>query len=141
MINRSFAIAMLTFALVIAPGVASLEDTLTLKQIMQGLRDDYVKIADGLLTDDFDLVAAGASAIANHPKIPAQQVQLVAAELGQEMPSFKRLDMRVHDLSLDIRDAAEVADRDKALRSYQEMTEGCVACHSAYKKRVARALD
>lgn len=141
MIDRRFAVAPLTLALVFAPGLAASGEALSLKQIMQGLRDDYVKIADGLLTGDLDLVADGADGVANHPKIPPEQVKLVAAELGEEMPAFKQLDTRVHDLSLETRDAAEAADRDKALRKFGEMTDGCIACHDTYKERVARALE
>ena len=55
-----------------------------LKGIMQGLRDDVVAIADGLLIDDLKSVANGATRIANHARIPAEQVQLVAAELGSD---------------------------------------------------------
>lgn len=45
-----------------------------LKEIMQGLRDDVVEITDGLLTDDFTKVAHAAVRIANHARIPAEQI-------------------------------------------------------------------
>lgn len=50
--------------------VALADETTTLQIIMQGLRDNLVEITDGLLVDDFELVERGASAIANHPRIP-----------------------------------------------------------------------
>ena len=140
-INRRFAVPPVTLAILFAPAVASSGEAISLKHIMQGLRDDYVRIADGLLTGDLDLVANGASGIADHPKIPPEQVQLVAAELGEEMPAFKQMDTRVHDLSVEIRDAAEAPDRDRALRKFRKMTEACIACHDTYKERVARALE
>ena len=40
---------------------------------MQGLRDNLVEIADGLLTDDLELVERGATGIATHPRIPPEQ--------------------------------------------------------------------
>ncbi|MGB5335118.1 MAG: hypothetical protein WBN07_05835 [Woeseiaceae bacterium] len=141
MIDRRFAVPLVTLALIFAPGLAASGEALSLKEIMQGLRDDYVKIADGLLSDDLGLVADGASGVAKHPKIPPEQVKLVAAELGEEMPAFKQLDTRVHDLSLEIIDAAKAPDRDKALRKFGELTDGCIACHNTYKQRVASALD
>ncbi|MDH3805312.1 MAG: hypothetical protein OEU90_07555, partial [Gammaproteobacteria bacterium] len=95
---------------------------------------------DGLLTDDFEQVARGAIAIAEHPRIPAAQVQIVAAELGPEMAAFKQLDMQVHDLSLEISVAAKAFDRGAAISGYQRMIEGCFACHHAYKERVAAVL-
>ena len=112
-----------------------------LKGIMQGLRDDVVAIADGLLIDDLKSVADGATRIANHERIPAEQVQLVAAELGSEMATFKQFDVSVHNLSLSIAAAAEKGDRDRAIADYQSMMSGCLACHAAYKERVAAVLS
>ncbi len=112
-----------------------------LKEIMQGLRDDVVEITDGLLTDDFTRVAQGAARIANHPRIPPDQVQLVAAELGTEMAAFKQIDTSVHDLSLSIAAAAEAKDRARAIADYQRMLSGCFACHAAYKDRVETVLS
>ena len=71
-----------------------------LKEIMQGLRDDVVEITDGLLTDDFTEVAQVAVRVANHARIPSDQIQLVAEELGTEMAAFKQIDTSVYDLSL-----------------------------------------
>jgi len=112
-----------------------------LKGIMQGLRDDVVAITDGLLIDDLKSVADGATRIANHERIPAEQVQLVAAELGSEMATFKQFDVSVHNLSLSIAAAAEKGDRDRAIADYQSMMSGCLACHAAYKERVAAVLS
>lgn len=136
---RTAAIAVLIA--VLAATTAASDEAVTLKAIMQDLRNDLVKVSDGLLRDDFALMAQGARGIAEHPRIPADQVKLVAAELGEEMPVFKQLDMRVHDLSLRLKSAAGAADRDVALSSYLKLVEGCIACHVSYKERVAAALD
>ena len=113
----------------------------TLKEIMQGLRDDVFVIADGMFTDDMDRVAQGAAGIAHHPSIPGEQVQRVAAELGPEMPAFKQLDIRVHDLSVSIISAAEAQDRERISADFQQLINGCLACHTAYKERVANVLN
>jgi len=118
---------------------ASANET-NLKEIMQGLRDDSVAVADGLLTDDFSKVAEAADRIASHAQIPPSQVQLVAAELGPEMATFKGFDTTVHDLSLSIVRAAERSDRNKAIADYQSMMNGCFGCHAAYRERVAAVL-
>ena len=128
-------------ALVLLPAITLSSEATSLKDIMQGLRNDLVEIADGLLMDDFEQVARGAIAIAEHPRIPADQVQLVAQELGPEMPAFKQIDTVVHDLSLKIHAAAEAHDRDAAITAYQQMIEGCFGCHAAYKERVALVLQ
>ena len=127
--------------LIFAPSVGITSEATDLKEIMQGLRNNLVDISDGLLTDDFEKIAHGADAIADHPRIPPSQVKLVAAELGSEMAAFKRLDTVVHDLSLEIRAAATAHDRDEAIAGYQRLLEGCLACHSTYKERVAAVLS
>jgi uncharacterized protein YndB with AHSA1/START domain len=126
--------------IVFAPTVAASDEATTLSAIMQGLRNNLTDITDGLLTDDFGLIARGANGIAEHPHIPANQVKLVAEELGEEMPVFKQLDTWVHDLALEVKAAAEKPDRDALFTNYQTMVEGCVACHNAYKDRVAAVL-
>jgi hypothetical protein len=124
----------------IAPTAALADEPITLREIMQGLRDSLVTVTDGLLTDDFELVARGALEIAKHPQIPAEQVQRVAQELGPEMPAFKQFDTRVHDLSLELGSAAEAQDRSAAITAYQKIIDGCLACHATYKTRIAEIL-
>jgi len=140
MMNKTSFMGITILALIFASAVATTAEP-TLKEIMQGLRDNTVDVADGLLTDNFEKVAIGARAIAEHPQIPAAQVQLVAAELGPEMPAFKQLDTLVHDLSLEISAAATALDRETAISGYQRMIEGCFACHRGYKERVAAVLS
>lgn len=137
--NRYFVVfAGLCLSLV--PGISTSGTNTTLKEIMQGLRDDFVRIGDGLLHENFEQVAAGARGIAEHPKIPPDQAKRIATELGAEMPGFKNMDKRVHDLSLRIMSAANSSDAEKALQSYLAMTEGCLACHTLYKDRIAAVL-
>lgn len=112
-----------------------------LKQIMQGLRDDSVLLLNGLLVDDFDVVAEAATRVADHPEIPAKQIALIAAELGEEMGAFKQYDTLVHDLSLAIRSAALENNRNRAIADYQQMINSCLACHLSYRQRVADALS
>lgn len=131
-------IGILVTMLTVAPALA--DEQSALKEIMSGLRNSLVEIADGLLTDDFDRIADGAAAIAAHPQIPASQVRLVAAELGSEMPAFKQLDLVVHDLSIELGAAAKQGDRDEVINLYLRMTEGCLGCHESYKDRVASVL-
>jgi len=107
---------------------------------MQELREDLIEISDGLLVDDFEKIALGAIGIAEHPQIPAAQKQLVAKELGAEMASFKQLDTRVHDLSLEIHAAAKALDREAATSGFQQLIEGCFACHDKYEERIAAIL-
>ena len=112
-----------------------------LKRIMQALRDDLALILDGLLTGDLDAVAHASARIADHPKIPATQITLVAAELGEEMGAFKQYDTLVHDLSLAIRSAALERNRNRAIADYQQMINACLTCHHSYRDRIADVLS
>ena len=136
--NRLILITAL--AVVALPGTAVTSDT-TLKTIMQEMRLNFLDISDGFLLDDFEKIADGALAIAEHPRIPPEQVQRVADELGAEMPVFKNFDVQVHELSLEIYKAAKDRDRAAAVTAYQGMVAACFACHAAYRERVAVVLN
>ena len=127
-------------AVVALPSIA-VPDEPTLKAIMVELRRNFVDISDGFLLDDFGKVAEGALAIAEHPRIPPQQVERVADELGAEMPVFKNFDVQVHELSLELYNAATERNRDTAVSAYQRMVAACFGCHAAYRERVADALN
>jgi hypothetical protein len=124
----------------VALPVTAVTGETTLKEIMQELRRDFLEVSDGFLLDDFDRVAEGALAIAEHPRIPPEQIERVAAELGPEMPVFKNFDVQVHELSLEIYKAAKDGDRAAAIAAYQGMVAACFDCHAAYRERVAAAL-
>ena len=113
----------------------------TLKEIMQGLRDNLVGITDGLLVDDFDRIANGAMGIAQHAPITASQKTQIADDLGPEMAAFKLFDQQVHGLSMSMATAARDHDRNAVMRDYQLMVEGCLACHVTFKNRVSEVLS
>ena len=108
---------------------------------MQELRRNFLEVSDGFLLDDFDTVAEGALAIAEHPRIPPDEIERVANELGPEMPVFKNFDVQVHELSLEIYKSAKDGDRAAAIAAYQGMVAACFDCHAAYRERVAAALS
>jgi len=128
-----------TLAILAVPVTGLTGDT-TLKTIMQEMRLNFLDITDGFLLDDFNKIADGALAIAEHPRIPPEQVERVAAELGAEMPVFKNFDVQVHELSLEMYKAAREQDRAAAVTAYQGMVAACFDCHAAYRERVAAVL-
>ncbi len=127
-------------ALLSLPTAVLTDEPTALQQIMQDLGDNLAEISDGLLNHDLELTAKGAKAIAEHPKIPPEQVHLVAKELGPEMPVFKQFDVRVHNLALEISAAATAGDREAAVSGFHRLVDGCIACHDAYKDRIAAVL-
>lgn len=97
-------------------------------------------ITDGLLTDDFERVVQGAASIADHAPVPDLQAPLTAAELGPDMAAFKQFDDLVHQLALSIADAARERDRGQAVADFRQMMEGCLACQTTFKSRLAIVL-
>ncbi len=130
-----------TVAVVSLPAAALSGDDETLRGIMQALRQNFLDVSDGFLLDDFDKVADSSLAIAEHPRIPEEQAQRVADELGPEMPVFRNFDVQVHELSLELYKAAQEGDRVAALAAYQRMFAACIGCHAAYRERVAAVLS
>ena len=112
----------------------------SLKEIMQDLRNNLVAITDGLLLDDLERVAQGATGIAQHAPIAEAQVKRIADALGPEMPAFKQFDNEVHTLSVAIASAAGKNERASIISEYQRMVSACLACHTAFKARVAETL-
>ena len=132
--------ALISVVLLIVPTAVLTAEPTALQKIMQDLSDNLIEISDGLLNHDLELTAKGAKAIAEHPQIPPEQVQMVAKELGAEMPVFKQFDVRVHNLAVEINAAATAGDREAAVAGFHRLVDGCLACHDAYKDRVAAAL-
>ena len=139
--NRKRLLQAASLFLILAPAVAMSGDDLSLKEIMQGLRNNLIEISDGLLTDDFMLVKQGATSIAEHPRVSPAEIKLVASALGPEMAAYKQLDTVVHDLSLEISDAAKALDGDAANSGFLRLIEGCLDCHRSYQERVAAVLS
>ena len=64
------------------------------------------RIADGIWYEDFEMIRTGAQAIADHPKIPPAQMQLIRKTLGEQFSSFVGMDKAVHDAAVEVAEAA-----------------------------------
>jgi hypothetical protein len=117
-------------------GVAASQETLV--TVMAGLRADMVRLGDGLWGGDFVAVAAAAEDVADHPQVGAEERLRVQTTLGEEFAAFVALDHRVHDLALGVREAALREDTAAVLTNLGELQRGCVACHGAFRDRLAR---
>jgi hypothetical protein len=117
-----------------APAVAGESETLL--SVMAGLRADMIRLNEGLWTGDFRGVAGAAESVAGHPEVsPAERLRVQAA-LGDEFPDFVAADRHVHDLALQVRDAALREDTTEVLTSLSALQHGCIACHTAFRQRL-----
>lgn len=108
--------------------------------IMAGLETDMAQISRGLWLEDFDTVAAGADAVANHPRVPPEEFQRISSVLGEEMPSFGGMDMRVHDLAVRLAEEARRGELGAVLSTDAELRQACVACHSTFRERLREEI-
>ena len=112
-----------------------------LKNIMQGLEDNFVQIVEALLAGDRENLVQAAGKIAQHTEIPDFQRVLIAEELGEEIAQFAQFDRVVHSLSLGLEEKGLVITDLELLRNTQEILTACFSCHAAYKDRISPILE
>ena len=108
--------------------------------IMGGLEADMVQISRGLWLEDFDTIAAGADAVANHPRVPPEEFQRISDVLAAEMASFGGMDLRVHDLATRLAQEARGGRLGEVLATEGELRQACVSCHSTFRERLREEL-
>lgn len=104
--------------------------------IMAGLQEDMAGLERSLWREDFDSIAVRATAIADHPTVPAAEAQAIAGVLGSEMADFKQQDTEVHDLAVEIRDLARSRRLEEILAARADLVRGCVGCHTQFRERI-----
>jgi cytochrome c556 len=115
-------------------------DTKPLRLLMVGLAQDMSRINTGLWHEDYDLIRQGAANIANHPKIPPKQIAKIKKTLGTEFQNFVGFDKAVHSTSSELVSAAEARNWSGVLKKYDQIRDGCVGCHTAYRDRLQPVL-
>ena len=105
----------------------------SLVAIMQQLEVDMERVAHGIWVEDYDSIAAGAQAIADHPKVGPEERAEIMAILGDRGAGFREADMRVHDTSVELAEAARARSMSDVLDVLSRLEAGCVACHTGYR--------
>ena len=108
--------------------------------IMAGLQEDMAGLERGLWREDYDSIAARATAIAEHPTVPGPEAQAIATVLGPDMAAFKQADTDVHDRAVRIRELAEARELDGILAAKAELERGCIGCHTEFRERLREGL-
>lgn len=122
-------------------GEAHAPQSAPLKAIMAALAADMSVTAMGLWTEDPATVSAAAGRIAEHPGVPPSQMAAIQVELGARFTEFVAFDGAVHDLAVELRDAASAGRPAGELAPlYAEMATGCVGCHTSFRARLLPAL-
>lgn len=104
--------------------------------IMQRLGTEMASLTHGLMTDDAELVARSAAAVAEHAPIAPEELERIQRVLGDDMAAFEQLDASVHAASVRLNEAAAAHRTDEVLSLLNEVQRGCVACHARFRERL-----
>jgi hypothetical protein len=108
---------------------------------MRGLESDLADLAHGFWIEDHGIVRDAALRIADHPRVPPEQLTAIQAALVDEFPSFVQQDQGVHDLAVALADdAGSSVPTQDLFAGYLQIQQGCMSCHTAFRGRVSEAL-
>lgn len=108
-----------------------------LKTIMVELGNDMNAVNAALWVEDWVALAAAGRAIADHPHVSAAEKARVSKALGPDFAAFVAADRRVHDSAVRLSAAATTEDVTAVLGELSELQAACVACHAAFRDRLA----
>lgn len=111
----------------------------SLVEIMQQLEVDMDRVAHGVWVADFDSIAAGARAVADHPTVGPDERAEIMEILGERGAGFRAADMAVHDTAVELAERARAEDMSAVLGALTRLQEGCVACHTGYRATLQAA--
>lgn len=113
--------------------------TMPLVPMMRVLLSDMYTIDEGIYTEDFAVIEKGGKSIAEHPVMTEEDKKLVKNTLGEEMQRFISFDMVVHHHADSIAQAAQQKKMNDILHHYKIVQQGCVDCHTAFRKEISKA--
>lgn len=111
----------------------------TLVEIMRGLETDMERVAHGIWVADFDSIAAGAGAVADHPQVGPEERTEIVGILGEGAAGFREADMLVHNTAVTLAERARTEDLPGVLDALTELQAGCVSCHTGYRATLQAA--
>jgi hypothetical protein len=115
---------------------------LPLKEIMQGLERDLNDLAHGIWIEDHGTAVAAARRIADHPRVPPEQMAAIQASLLDEFPGFVREDAGVHNAAAAFAEASPSSlATEEVFTVFLQIQQGCRSCHLSFRVRVSEALS
>lgn len=122
------------------PSTADTVDTRPLRLLMVELGQDMNRISDGLWHEDYDMIRRAGRSIADHPKIDSEQMETIRRALGDRFEQFVAYDRMVHDTADRLAAAASARNMQRLLEERNQLTNGCLGCHSTFRTEVRNAL-
>lgn len=121
-------------------GAPDAVDTKPLRPLMVEIAQDMSRINTGIWHEDYELIVEGGRSIAEHPKIPQEQMARIKEALGPEFNAFVKFDKTVHGGAAALAEAAARENMSAVLEEYTTVRNGCVGCHTAFRDRVREVL-
>lgn len=122
------------------PAPSDTLQTRPLRFLMVGLGQDMSRISDGLWHDDYEMIRQGARGVADHPRVPPEEMAAIKAALQERFEQFVGFDRQVHHTADELADAAAQHDMRRVLALQNRLQQGCISCHSAFRDEVRKAL-
>ncbi len=117
-------------------------DTLPLLTIMVNLEQEMQAISSGLWRHNFEQIRTAAKGIANHAKIPKNQIKTIRGILGEEQfKKFVKDDKTVHNMAVQLGEAASEEDFGRTAEIYQQLEQGCISCHQKHRTEIREHPD
>lgn len=108
--------------------------------IMTELDRNLSDLSRGMWLEDFEAIGAAARAVADHPTVPPEELEIISNALGSDLARFKAWDMEVHDRAVRTAEAASEENIGTVLEMDAGMRSGCVGCHTEFRERLRQAI-
>ncbi|BAI69138.1 hypothetical protein [Hydrogenobacter thermophilus] len=113
---------------------AHAEEELTFRQVMQVVNSATLRMLEGFLMNNDELIIRGAQEIAHHPMPKGGPLAYIdpskREEFAKAMPTFER---QVHDSAEEVLRLIKEKRRDEAYEKFNYMVKGCMGCHSLFR--------
>lgn len=122
---------LICFALSISHAQAA--EPLELQKVMKALGKNMQIITDGISREDWELVAATAPQIAEHPQPPMTEKMRIMSFIGSDMGKFKGFDGEAHEAAHEMEKAAQEKNGQRVIDAFQKVQSACLNCHQTFR--------
>ncbi|HFD32099.1 MAG TPA: hypothetical protein ENJ28_05230 [Gammaproteobacteria bacterium] len=112
------------------------KDPESFRDLMKYMGEEYTKVAEGILKQDYKQLSEAANNIAFHPEPPLTQRMKIIAKLGTNFMDFKSWDDEVHLSAVALTKAAKDKNNAEILKHNAMMLKKCTSCHDKYRDLV-----
>ncbi len=103
--------------------------------IMMNLEQNMAALQAGIWRGDYQTINKAANALANHAKIPKQEIQKIETILGKDgLKNFVAADKYWHEKTKELAKKASNKDMEEIVNLTAEVFQRCAGCHMKYRE-------